>query len=173
MKLFLTGYMGSGKSSTGIELAGQLNLTFVDLDDQIAQMQGKKISEIFDERGELFFRKLETEVLKDVLEDSNSLVIALGGGTPCYGNNLDLIKQDRNSKTIYLKASVDFLTERLFLEKDSRPVISHLDQKEDLEDFIRKHLFERSYYYLQADHIVNVEDKTPASIATEIIKILQ
>lgn len=173
MKLFLTGYMGSGKSSTGIELARQLSLTFVDLDEQIAQMQGKKISEIFDERGELFFRKLETEVLKDVLEDGNSLVIALGGGTPCYGNNLDLIKQDGNTRTIYLKASVDFLTERLFLEKDSRPVISHLDQKEELEDFIRKHLFERSYYYLQADHIVNVERKTPEIIAAEIIKILQ
>lgn len=173
MKLFLTGYMGSGKSRTGIELARQLSLTFVDLDEQIVQMQGKEISEIFDEKGELFFRKLETEVLKDVLEEGGSLVIALGGGTPCYGNNLDLIKQDGNSRTIYLKASVDYLTERLFLEKDSRPVISHLDQKEDLEDFIRKHLFERSYYYLQADHIVNVEGKTPESIAAEIIKILQ
>lgn len=173
MKLFLTGYMGSGKSYIGKILAQELSIPFLDLDDQIVKLQGKEISDIFREKGEIFFRKLETEVLKDILENKNSLVVALGGGTPCYGNNLDLIKNDTQSRIIYLKASVNFLTERLYAEKDSRPVISHLDQKGDLEDFIRKHLFERSYYYLQANQIINVEDKTPGLIVEEIMRDLQ
>ena len=165
--------MGSGKSRIGKNLAEKLGLPFVDLDDQIEKKHGKRISEIFKEKGEIFFRKSETEVLKDILEDKNSLVVALGGGTPCYGNNLDLIKNDTQSKMIYLKASVNFLTERLFAEKDSRPVISHLEQKDDLEDFIRKHLFERSYNYLQANQIINVEEKNPEIIVGEIMKDLQ
>ncbi|HSP83833.1 MAG TPA: shikimate kinase [Gillisia sp.] len=173
MKLFLTGYMGSGKSYIGKILARELSIPFIDLDDQIVKLQGKEIPDIFREKGEIFFRKLETEVLKDILENKNSLVVALGGGTPCYGNNLDLIKNDTQSRIIYLKASVNFLTERLFAEKDSRPVISHLDQKEDLEDFIRKHLFERSYYYLQANQIINVEEKSPGLIVEEIMRDLQ
>lgn len=173
MKLFLTGYMGSGKSYIGKILAQELSISFIDLDEQIVKLQGKEIPDIFREKGEIFFRKLETEVLKDILENKNSLVVALGGGTPCYGNNLDLIKNDTQSRIIYLKASVNFLTERLYAEKDSRPVISHLDQKEDLEDFIRKHLFERSYYYLQANQIINVEDKTPGLIVEEIMRDLQ
>lgn len=173
MKLFLTGYMGSGKSYIGKILAQELSIPFLDLDDQIVKLQGKEISDIFREKGEIFFRKLETEVLKDILENKNSLVVALGGGTPCYGNNLDLIKNDPQSRIFYLKASVNFLTERLYTEKDFRPVISHLDQKGDLEDFIRKHLFERSYYYLQANQIINVEDKTPGLIVEEIMRDLQ
>src|SRR5690606_30477527 len=124
--------------------------------DQIALIEEKSVPEIFNTRGELFFRKLETEVLKDVIEEPTSLVVSLGGGTPCYGNNLDLIKNAEGGKTIYLKASVEFLTNRLFNEKETRPVISHLTTKELLEDFIRKHLFERSYYYNQADVIINV-----------------
>ena len=165
--------MGSGKSRIGKNLAEKLGLPFLDLDDQIEKKHGKRISEIFKEKGEIFFRKSETEVLKDILEDKNSLVVALGGGTPCYGNNLDLIKNDTQSKMIYLKASVNFLTERLFAEKDSRPVISHLEQKDDLEDFIRKHLFERSYNYLQANQIINVEEKNPEIIVGEIMRDLQ
>src|SRR5690606_38305852 len=157
MKLFLTGYMGSGKSYIEKILARKLSIPFIDLDDQIVKMLGKKISDIFREKGEIFFRKLETEVLQDILENKNSMVVALGGGIPCYGNNLDLIKNDNQARIIYLKASVNLLTERLYAEKDSRPVICHLDQKGDLEDFIRKHLFERSYYYLQANQIINVE----------------
>lgn len=169
MKIFLAGYMGSGKSLVGKHLSQRLSYPSIDLDDQIAQMEEKSIPEIFELKGELYFRKLETEVLKDTLEDPSSLIVSLGGGTPCYGNNMELIKNDVNSRIIYLKASVGFLTERLFNEKDKRPVISHLVKKENLEDFIRKHIFERSHYYLQADQIINVEDKTPEAIVQEII----
>lgn len=160
--------MGSGKSVVGNLLSDELGYSFIDMDDQIAQIEEKSVPEIFSTRGELFFRKLETEVLKDVIEDPASLVISLGGGTPCYGNNLELIKKAEEAKTVYLKASVGFLTSRLFHEKQSRPVISHLETYEVLEDFIRKHLFERSFYYNQADIIINVENKTPEEITKEL-----
>lgn len=173
MKIFLCGYMGSGKSLVSQHLAEKLGFPNIDLDDQIALMEEMIIPDIFKEKGELYFRKLETNVLQDTLEEPGSIIIALGGGTPSYGNNLLLIKETQDAKIVYLKASVNFLTERLFNEKDTRPVISHLSQKEDLEDFIRKHLFERSYYYNQADIIVNVENKTPQEISEEIITLLK
>lgn len=168
MKIFLTGYMGSGKSVVGKILAEELDYSFIDLDDQIALIEEKSVPEIFNSRGELFFRKLETEVLKDVIEEPSSLVVSLGGGTPCYGNNLELIKKVEEAKTVYLKGSVGFLTNRLFNETETRPVISHLHSNEALEDFIRKHLFERSYYYNQADIIIDVENKSPEIIVKEL-----
>lgn len=173
MKIFLSGYMGSGKSLIARYLAQHLDLTHIDLDDQIALIEEQNVPEIFKTKGELYFRKRETNVLEDILEEPASLVIAMGGGTPCYGNNLELLKSSGNAKIVYLKASVKFLTERLLNEKDNRPVISHLKNEEELEDFIRKHLFERSYYYNQADIIVNVEDKSPEAITEEIIEKLK
>lgn len=160
--------MGSGKSAVSKLLAKKLGFTAIDTDDHIELLEQHSVKDIFESKGELYFRKRENQVLHDVLEEQVSLVVSLGGGTPCYGNNLDIILDAKDSKLIYLKASVGFLTNRLFSEKETRPVISHLENKEDLEDFIRKHLFERSYYYNQADIKVNVEDKDLESIVEEI-----
>jgi shikimate kinase len=173
MKIFLSGYMGSGKSLISQHLSEKSQIPLVDLDDQISLIESQSISEIFESKGEIHFRKLESRILEDVLNQPASLIVSLGGGTPCYGINMELIKSFPNAKTVYLKASVGFLTERLFLEKDSRPLISHLTSKDDLEDFIRKHLFERGYYYNQSDIIVDVEDKDPGAIATEILEKLE
>jgi shikimate kinase len=173
MKIFLSGYMGSGKSLISQHLSEKSQIPLVDFDDQISLIEGQSISEIFERKGELYFRKLESRVLEDVLNEPASLIVSLGGGTPCYGINTELIKSFPDAKMVYLKASVGFLTERLFLEKDTRPLINHLTNKDDLEDFIRKHLFERGYYYNQSDIIVDVEDKDPAAIATEILKKLE
>jgi shikimate kinase len=173
MKIFLSGYMGSGKSLISQHLSEKLQIPLVDLDDQISLIERHSISEIFERKGEIHFRKLESRVLEDVLNEPASLIVSLGGGTPCYGINMELIKSFSDSKMVYLKASVGFLAERLFLEKNTRPLISHLASKDDLEDFIRKHLFERGYYYNQSDIIVDVEDKNPMAIATEILKKLE
>jgi len=173
MKIFLCGYMGSGKSLVARHLAAKMNYPAIDLDDQIALMEEKNIPNIFAQKGELYFRKLETRVLKDTLANPASLIVALGGGTLSYGNNLQLIKDTPETHMVYLKASVEFLTNRLFNEKETRPVISHLKEKEALEDFIRKHLFERAYDYLQAETIINVEGKTPETIADSIAAKLQ
>lgn len=161
--------MGSGKSVVAKALSEKTGYTSIDMDDQIALIEQQSISEIFNSKGELYFRKRENQVLQDVLEEPGSLIVSLGGGTPCYGNNMDMIKNSPDSRMIYLKASVEFLTDRLFLEKEHRPVISHLTRKEDLEDFIRKHLFERGFYYLQSDQIINVEGKEIQSIVEDIL----
>ncbi|WP_037319888.1 shikimate kinase [Salegentibacter sp. Hel_I_6] len=172
MKIFLTGYMGSGKSVIGEKLAKKLNYKYVDLDDQIEVIQGKSINDIFEDRGELYFRKLESQILDDILEDNSNMIISLGGGTPCYGNNFDRICEQKDTTTVYLKASVQTLTDRLFVEKIHRPVISHLETREALEEFIRKHVFERAYYYMQSDITVNVDEKNPELIVKQIIEKL-
>lgn len=173
MKIFLIGYMGSGKSMIARPLAKKMNSVHIDLDDHIALLEEQKISKIFENKGELYFRKLESRVLQDMLEEPSSMVVALGGGTPCYGNNLKILKEFPRTKTVYLKASVAILTKRLYSEFENRPVISHLKTRENLEDFIRKHLFERGFYYNQADVIVNVDDKEPGAIVSEILQKLK
>lgn len=172
MKIFLSGYMGSGKSLIADYISKKMRFPLIDLDDQITLIEELSVSEIFSNKGELYFRKLETKVLEDVLEEPIDMVVALGGGTPCYGINIDLIKSHPEAKLVYLKASVDFLTKRLFQEKVSRPLISHLSTPEDLDDFIRKHLFERSYYYNQADIVVDVENRNVDAIGYEIVQKL-
>jgi shikimate kinase len=172
MKIFLTGYMGSGKSVVGEILAKKLNYKYVDLDDQIEVIQGKSINDIFEDKGELYFRKLESQILDDILEDNSNMIISLGGGTPCYGDNFERICEQKDAKSIYLKASIQTLTDRLFTEKIHRPVISHLETREALEEFIRKHLFERAYYYSQSDISVIVDEKKPETIVDQIIEKL-
>ncbi len=173
MKIFLSGYMGSGKSLIAQKLSSKLALPVIDLDEQISLIEEMTVPEIFKYKGELYFRRMETRVLEDVLEEPANLIVALGGGTPCYGTNLDLIKNFSESKMVYLKASVEFLVNRLYKEKAQRPLIKHLNTEDDLEDFVRKHLFERGYYYNQSDLVVNVENQNPSEIADEIIKKLK
>lgn len=165
--------MGSGKSLIAQKLSSKLALPVIDLDEQISLIEEMTVPEIFKYKGELYFRRMETRVLEDVLEEPANLIVALGGGTPCYGTNLDLIKNFSESKMVYLKASVEFLVNRLYKEKAQRPLIKHLNTEDDLEDFVRKHLFERGYYYNQSDLVVNVENQSPNDIADEIIKKLK
>ncbi|WP_373059177.1 shikimate kinase [Zunongwangia sp. H14] len=173
MKYFLNGYMGAGKSRIGKLLSEKLKYDYVDLDDQIELIEQTDIQNIFQTKGELYFRKTENKVLRDILEKDGDMVVSLGGGTPCYGDNLQWIKNVPEAKTVYLKATVSTLTNRLFLEKVHRPVISHLETKEDLEEFLRKHLFERAYYYNQSDVIINVDDKDPEEITAELLSKLK
>lgn len=156
MTLILIGYMGSGKSSVGEKLSKILDYDFVDFDSYIEKRTNMKVKDIFKTKGEVFFRKQESLYLKEVLKKRNTIV-ALGGGTPCYGNNLEVIKDEKQSKSIYLKSSISNLSERLFLEKSSRPLISHLKSKDDLLEFIGKHLFERAPIYEQADMIIKTD----------------
>ena len=171
MKIILLGYMGSGKSTIGKALANELNLSFVDLDHAIESEIGMSIRDFFDASGELKFRRLENEVLKKVLDENSDMILSTGGGTPCYGNNLDLLKSTSNAKVFYLKASIKTLTERLLSERDTRPLIQSIDEK-DLPEFIGKHLFERSNFYLQAHQVVEIDQKSVEMIVEEIIELL-
>ena len=173
MKILLIGYMGSGKSHIGELLAERIGQRFIDFDEEIEKMEKLKISSIFEKKGEIYFRKLERKLLEDMLKLEGDAVISLGGGTPCYGDNMQLIRQAEEQISFYLKLPVEDLTSRLFTEKDKRPLISHLQKKKDLEEFIRKHLFERGFYYNQADHIINCSEKSESGVIDEILQKLR
>lgn len=170
MKNFaLLGYMASGKSTIAKILAEKLHYNTIDLDQQIEIEEKLSIPEIFDAKGELYFRKREHHILKEILSSAAPTVIALGGGTPCYAGNMDLIKK-HNCVTIYLRSSVDNLVSRLQNDQN-RPLVSGKSNSE-LKDFVAMHIFERSFFYNQADIIINTDDKNPQQIAQLILDAL-
>ena len=169
MVVVLLGYMASGKSTIGKILAKNLNYTFIDLDNYIVEKENLTVPEIFKQKGEIYFRKLETNYLKELLSLSNNVVLSLGGGTPCYSNNMDSILQTENVTSIYLKASIENLVSKLENKKAKRPLVAHLKTKEDLTEFIGKHLFERSYFYNQAELVLTTDRKKKKDIIEEII----
>jgi shikimate kinase len=169
MIVVLMGYMGSGKSTIGKELATVLNYKFLDLDDYIINRENASVSNIFKTRGEIYFRKKETEYLKELIDSSEDLVLALGGGTPCYGKNIDLLTSNANVELFYLKLSIPLLTKRLFKAKDSRPLISHLNSEEELMEFIGKHLFERVQYYSKAEYTITTDNKSQQDVLEDIL----
>ena len=164
--------MGSGKTAVGTALAAKLHLPFLDLDNEIIMQEGRSISEIFSASGEIYFRRKEAEVLQSLLEQETDFILSLGGGTPCYGKNLQLIKDNPETISIYLKTGIDELKKRLIREKESRPLIKELDSPELLEDFIRKHLFERTFYYNQSDLIVSTDGISVSEIVDDILERL-
>jgi len=168
MKIILVGYMGSGKSAVGRQLAASLNYKFVDLDQAIARETGSCISDLFATMGEVYFREMERKQVVKILTDSSNLVLATGGGTPCYGDMFQFFQSLKDSTTIYLKTSNKELTQRLFDERQQRPLISHLNTKVLLNDFIKKHLFERSYFYNQSNLKVNTDCRSIEAIVEEI-----
>ncbi len=169
-KIILLGYMGSGKSIVGKLLADKINFSSYDLDTYIEKEQNLTVSKIFEQKGELYFRKLEHQVFKTILDKNQNLVLSLGGGTPCYYDN-HLFFNSKNVISIYLKASIETLFERLKKSDLSRPLLSELIEN-DKKEFIAKHLFERSYFYNQAKFSIYVDKKTPEIIVDEIVKIL-
>ena len=169
MKIILIGYMGCGKTAVGKKLAGELNLPFIDLDAEIISQEGIPIHDIFLTKGEIYFRKVENSLLKQILLRPAEFVLATGGGTPCYGDALDFILSRPNVASVYLKTPVQDLTNRLALDMDHRPLLNHLDSVKLLEDFIRKHLFERGYFYNQAKVIVENGNNTIDETVKKII----
>lgn len=169
MKIILIGYMGSGKSSVGKKLAEVLNIPFMDMDSQIEKTEGISISRIFSEKGEIYFRKVENKILKKLLHQPDNFVLATGGGTPCYGDSMEYIMKQEDVVSVYLKPSLKNLVTRLAIEKDERPLLKHLNSEMELEDFIIKHLFERSFYYNQAAVTIDVASESIAETVEKII----
>ncbi len=162
--------MASGKTTTGKSLSEFLAIPFYDLDSIIELEFKATINEIFEQKGELFFRKNERELLKSFLNNTDNYVLALGGGTPCYYDNFNLY-QKADIKSFYLKASVTTLMERLKFQKVTRPMVANLND-EALNEFIAKHLFERNYFYNQVQTVITVDNKNEEEIISEIISKL-
>ena len=159
--------MASGKSSIGKKLSKIIAQPFIDLDDYIVEKETLSIPNIFKIKGEIYFRKKETEYLNELLQKKENFILAVGGGTPCYGNNMNII--NKKAKSVYLNASIKTIYGKLskIKNKKKRPLIAEISN-ENLQEFIAKHLFERRPYYEQATCIINIDNKTKKEIATEI-----
>jgi len=146
-KIYIIGFMGCGKSTAGKKIASLLGWTFVDLDKKIEEHESKSIPEIFAQNGESYFRMVESEVLKD-LKKHSEVVISTGGGTPCYGDNMDYMLE--TGLTLYLKLTPGQSKNRLINSKGERPLIKNLDDS-GLLLFINEKLAEREIYYNRAE----------------------
>jgi len=168
MTLILVGYMGSGKSVIGKELAKILDYNYIDFDNFIELKENMPIKTIFESKGEIYFRKAESKYLSEVIHLEKT-IISLGGGTPCYGNNMKQILDVGTAQSIYLKANIPTLSNRLFDERSMRPLIAHLSTNDELNEFIGKHIFERAPFYEQSHLSIKTDDKSVDEVIETIL----
>lgn len=171
-RIIIIGYMGSGKTTVGKALAKELGIPFYDLDWYIETRMRKSVKQIFDERGEEGFRKIEYNMLHEVAEFEN-VIISCGGGTPCFFDNMEYLNQQGD--TIYLKATPDVLHRHLQMGKGVRPLLLNKSQDE-IRQYIGEQLAEREKFYTKAKNILDVNlmdnfEKIAITVA-EIRKIL-
>ena len=170
--IYLTGFMGSGKSTVGPILANTLGWDFYDLDKVIEEKTKRKIREIFEQKGESYFRKLETDTLKEISE-SKDIIISLGGGTIANKENLEILK--KTGKIIYLKVSLNTVYHRLKYKKDRPALIKSNSEslsKEEMTDRIKKLMDSRTEYYEQADYTIDMDANSLGKTIDKIVKII-
>lgn len=169
--IYLTGFMGSGKSTIGPILANTLGWNFIDLDKEIEKTEQSSVTKIFELKGEEHFRQVEKDLLHKISK-ANNLIVALGGGTLISEKNLNLIKE--SGFLVYLKSSPEILTKRLYFKRD-RPILK-LDKEElsenDLLNKIRMLYNQRSKYYEQADYVIDTDTKQLGRIIDMIVREL-
>ena len=167
MKIYLVGYMASGKSKLGKELSGMTGLAFVDLDDVFEERYRIGIVDFFDKYGDPAFRQIEHQLLLETgsLDDT---IIATGGGTPCSEDNISFIKT--HGISIYIRMDIADLATRLKSVKRKRPLLKNIPA-EELEQFVLNQMEEREPYYLRADYVIDgpVDDLKPLA---DLIKSL-
>jgi len=154
MRIYLIGYMGCGKSTLGRRLSAHLGLQFVDMDHYIEERNCKTVPQIFAEEGEEEFRKKERKALEE-LSEFTDIVIATGGGAPCFFDNIDLM--NKTGETIYLNIDPKILADRLLKSKTERPLIKG-KSRDELVAFIDETLKKRNAFYLQAQFQITQPD---------------
>lgn len=165
-RILLIGYMGAGKTTLGRALAEELGLTFIDLDIFIEERYHKSISQIFAEKGEEEFRRMEQRMLHEVSEFED-VIISTGGGTPCFFDNIDYM--NRQGTTVYLQVPVERLFTRLSIARKQRPLLKDKND-EELRCFIAEQLEKRAPYYTRAQYNFvadKLEDKTQIADSVE------
>lgn len=165
-RIYLIGFMGSGKSTLGPMLAKSLDLDFVDLDDLIEEVEAMKISEIFERKGEQYFRNKEREILATTESYSNT-VFATGGGLPCYNQNMKMIQ--KLGYSIYLELTPLQIFNRI-KNSTNRPLVNRLSTVQ-LKQFIQDTLSKRVEYYNQAMTVVNAHQPIEKLVIECMIKI--
>jgi shikimate kinase len=165
VKIFLIGFMGCGKTHWGKLLGGKLRVPFFDLDEKISEHEGRSIGEIFSKEGEEYFRLLEKDVLHLLTESHDDFVMATGGGTPCFYNNIDYLK--KQGTIVWINCSTDCLYQRLLKEKAQRPLIRDIPDDE-LKNYIIKKYSGRKIYYQQANVILAEENISLENLVNKI-----
>ena len=165
MKIFFIGFMGCGKTHWGKILSEKLNVPFFDLDEKVVEHEGKSINEIFETDGEEYFRLLEKDVLHLLTESHENFVMATGGGTPCFYNNIDYLK--KRGTVVWINCSTECLYNRLLKEKDQRPLLKNIPDNQ-LRSYIIKKYSSRKIFYQQATVILPEEIITLENLMNKI-----
>jgi len=158
--------MGSGKTHWAKQLADCLKLPLYDLDMEIINQERRTIPDIFSASGEEYFRVKEKEILEGLIDKNGSMVLSCGGGTPCFLNNIELMK--KYGTVVWLNTHVDVLLQRLMKEKIQRPLLKNVEDN-DLKSYIIRKLNERRMYYQQADVTIDNENSISVNFFVETI----
>ncbi len=164
MKVYLIGYMASGKTTVGRKLARMLNFDFIDMDDVFEGKYHIQINDFFEKYDERAFREIESKLIKETSK-LDQVVISTGGGAPCFYDNLEWMKQA--GLTVYLQMGVASLVNRLSNAKRIRPLIKSMD-RDELKDFISEQLKIRAEYYEKAQIIVQGQNCNIDTLASSI-----
>lgn len=159
MKIFLIGFMGSGKTHWGKIWADKHELPFFDLDEIIEKKEHRSVLDIFEKNGEDYFRFQESVALR-TMDTPDNCIIACGGGAACYADNIDWMNE--HGLTVYLHASPNVLLDNIMKEKEKRPLVKHVNEAE-LLFFIQQKLEDRKPYYEKAKIRMRVEDLSEES----------
>ncbi|BAG83462.1 shikimate kinase [Candidatus Azobacteroides pseudotrichonymphae] len=165
-RIFLIGYMGAGKTTIGKILAEKLNLSFIDTDFFIKNRYKKEITDIFAGEGEEKFRRIEQKILQEIIQKWENIVISTGGGTPCFFHNMELM--NASGTTVYLKATIELLTERLINMKCARPLIKD-KSPEEIKYFVINNLVKRELFYNQASIVFFIKKMTMNDIIENLM----
>jgi shikimate kinase len=165
MKIYLIGYMGSGKSTLGRSLAEALGLSWIDLDAEIESRYKISITNFFRKYGEDSFRNVEHKVLKEIVSVPD-IVVSTGGGVPCFHNNMELMNQA--GLTIYLEATPEVILTRIGPYAWKRPLFKQMDGA-DIVEKITRHLKSRDIYYRQAKITIDAANPDIAELKKSIL----
>jgi shikimate kinase len=169
VNIYLIGFMGSGKSSTGRKIASSLRWNFADTDKIVEEQEGATVPEIFEQKGEEYFRKAETRALRCASERSRS-IIACGGGTPCSAENMEIMKS--TGLTVYLKMPAGALASRLLKSKTKRPLLRGAGEA-GMNERVQELLAGRSAWYEQADIVIDGMNDTVEEMTSAIAGLIR
>lgn len=170
MLLFLTGFSGCGKSTAGRRLAERLGYSFVDLDAAIVAREGRSINEIFTQSGEEEFRRLESAELENIIASTENTIVATGGGTPCFRDNMELMLAA--GTVVYFRMSPENLALRLQHGRERRPKLAAINDAE-LTEYIAQSLAGREPYYMRSGVVIDCNGVDDAYLAEHLGLILE
>ncbi len=167
MLIFLVGYMACGKSTIGKRLHKKLNIDLYDTDKEIVELAGLTVAEIFDSKGEEYFRTQESSMIKSLIDNNINAVISTGGGAPMWGDNMKLMNQA--GLTIYLSRTAENIAQRVSVRgREKRPKLRGLSD-EELIDFMKKGIAERDERYREAKLVIEADSYTDDMIIDAIV----